>query len=361
MALFTRLFELHTNSIEDYFTEIVAYLFRTNPDILYAWLKSISLLDTNPYIHADISTQQKHNRLEYHLTGSRFDIVIELSTGMYVDIILLESKIGADEQPDQLKKYAEILDRRSNNRKKTLLYVTRDFDPKDGSVILKGVKEVSFKQERWYTLYEVLQSQPENILLNEVIAFMKEHNLGLNNRFLADSMFTLPYLTKGYTFEELIEATIWGRVSEKFKQVVGKIESRRVTLDQLKERGRYLVYAFFQDWWCGLGYHLDQNLHAAGIPGYPPTISLILEVSPTSRKRQAIIKAMEEIAKRPGWRGYHLDELSWSGVIFERDIQDFLSEEDQIVVISSYLLQLLDELAKIKELFPSLPWPSKIT
>ena len=51
MSLFTRLLKLHTNSVplEDFFTELVAYLFDTNKEILYDWLIEIGLSDVNNY------------------------------------------------------------------------------------------------------------------------------------------------------------------------------------------------------------------------------------------------------------------------------------------------------------------------
>ncbi|HEY9664092.1 MAG TPA: hypothetical protein V6C65_37045, partial [Allocoleopsis sp.] len=59
MALFSRLLNLNTGNIplEDFFTELVAYLFSVNKEILYAWLKDLSLLDTNAALESYVSTQ----------------------------------------------------------------------------------------------------------------------------------------------------------------------------------------------------------------------------------------------------------------------------------------------------------------
>src|SRR4028119_617584 len=97
MSLFSRLLKLNTGSIrlEDFFTEIVAYLFSINKEILYTWLEYSNLLDTSTCLDAYISTQRSFAPLDIHITGSRPDIVIELVHETHRDIIFIESKIGS--------------------------------------------------------------------------------------------------------------------------------------------------------------------------------------------------------------------------------------------------------------------------
>jgi hypothetical protein len=71
MSLFNRLLKLHTGSVplEDFFTELVAYLFQTNKGILYDWLIEIGLSDVKNYSDAYISTQKEFDPLDGDKTG----------------------------------------------------------------------------------------------------------------------------------------------------------------------------------------------------------------------------------------------------------------------------------------------------
>ena len=70
---------------------------------------------------------------------------------------------------------------------------------------------------------------------------------------------------------------------------------------------------------------------------------------------------MKKIALREEWEAVGLnDSTSWSNVIRERSIADFLSERDHIAAVKRYFIeslrQLRDELAMFKEEHPELPW-----
>jgi hypothetical protein len=108
MSLFSRLLKLNTGSmpLEDFFTELVAYLFSTDKEILYDWLKEINLLDTSTFLDAHISTQREFKPLEGHFSASRPDISIELGNTNSRSIILIESKIGSQEGHQQLSRYS---------------------------------------------------------------------------------------------------------------------------------------------------------------------------------------------------------------------------------------------------------------
>ena len=139
MALFSRLLNLNTGNIplEDFFTELVAYLFSTDKEILYAWLKHLNILDTSIDLDAYVSTQRKFEPLDSHRLGSRPDIVIELADTQRRSIIFIESKIGSQEGDEQLSRYAEILHGIPGFQHKFLLYITRDFEPKAQADVFK--------------------------------------------------------------------------------------------------------------------------------------------------------------------------------------------------------------------------------
>ena len=354
MALFSRLLNLNTGSIplEDFFTELVAYLFSTNKGILYAWLKHSSLLDSSTYLDAHVSTQRAFEPLDWHLSGSRPDILIEIGDDNSRDIIFIESKIGSQEGIDQLKNYAEILHELPNFRNKLLVYITRDFEPKNKATIFQKIpgSNVQFKQLRWHQFYQFLKSQANTTLVQEITTFMQEYDMAHNNQFSSVDIITLANFTKSL---KLMEQTMWGKVSQRFKMVLGAIMQSSTALTEVQRHERYLMRAWMQnEWWCGLGFYLQTS----SLTEYPRVV-LLLEVRPNYPHRAEIVGAMKGICKQYDWRGYNLnDSKNWAGIIRERSLQDFLSEQDHIAAIEAFFLESLDELEKIKSQYSSLPW-----
>jgi hypothetical protein len=357
MSLFSRLLKLHAGNIpkEDFFTELVAYLFNTNKEVLYDWLKYLNLLSTDVGLNAHIRTQQTFKCLTHHDSDSRPDIVIEIVDGSDQDIIFIESKIGSQESPGQLKRYAEILGGLSGFRNKFLVYITHDFEPKDKTAILAGIPEsqVLFKQARWHQFYQFLKTQTDTMLVEEIIKFMKEHQMAHNNQFSSIDIIALGNFTNSL---KLMEQTMSGEVSAHFKQVLGSISMGATSFTQLQKHDRYLMYSWLQDkWWCGLGFMLNTSS-----PTDYPTVLLMLEVDPRSPRRDAIIKGMKNICSNQSkWKGYELDNpKAWSKIVLGRSLQSFLSEEDHIVAIQKFFRESLDELSEIKSKYPNLPWDS---
>ncbi|MBD2080399.1 PD-(D/E)XK nuclease family protein [Leptolyngbya sp. FACHB-17] len=355
MSLFSRLLHLNTGSIplEDFFTELVAYLFSKNQEILYAWLEDLNLLDTNTYLDVHISTQREFEPLDGHLLGGRPDLLIELVDNRSSSLIFIESKIASQEGYEQLSRYAEILHKLPGFHKKILLYITRDFEPKDKTVIFKNIPDsiVHFKQLRWHQFHRFLQSYTGTILVQEVIEFMNEHQMAHNNQFSSIDVIALANFTKSL---KLMEEAMWGEVSQRFEKVLGAIKRQNAALTQMQLHGRYLMTADMPSgkWWCGLGFILKTS----SLTDYP-TVRLMLEVAPSSNRRIEIIDAMKDIYKQYNWQGYGLnDAKAWSGIAREKSLQDFLSEEDHIAAIKQFFLQTLEELEKIKNEYSNLPW-----
>lgn len=354
MSLFSRLLNLSTGSIprEDFFTELVAYLFITNRELLCEWLKCINLSNSTVYGNASVSTQQTFRRLDRHCSDSRPDIVIELTDGADRDIIFIESKIDSQESFGQLSRYAKILADLSGFRSKYLIYITRDFEPKNRELILKEVAQsnVRFKQLRWYQFYQFLKSQADTMLVREIIIFMQEYKMVHNNQFSAIDVLALSNFNNSLN---LMKQTMWGEVSKKFREVLGGMKAPSMSIRQLDWHGRYLMWVEMpHGWWCGLGFYLK----SANSNDYP-MVRLILEVNPKSSCRLAIINTMKNICEEYDWQGYELDDLkAWSRIVREKSLQDFLSEKDHVAAIEEFFLQSLSELDKIKNKFDRLPW-----
>lgn len=50
------------------------------------------------------------------------------------------------------------------------------------------------------------------------------------------------------------------------------------------------------------------------------------------------------------------EDMGWARIVRERSVNDFLSEENHVVVIKIFFLRALDELEKIKNKYSKLPW-----
>lgn len=355
MGLFSRLLKLHSlhpgvTPLEDFFTEVVAHLFSVSHETLFSWIEQLNLLDTSRYTGVHIWTQSGFEPLGHHSVGTRFDILIELSDGSCSDWIAIESKISSPEMPGQLRRYAEVLAAKQDIGERILLYITRDYDPKDESSILQRLEStVRFKQLRWYMFYNFLQSRPRNVFTDEIVKFMEEKRMAQSNQFTAVDVLTLSNLPNALS---LMEETMGGDVKSKFKDVLGPV-ARTAQYSHLKWSSRYLLTAWLDGWWCGLGYCMWSD----NVTDYP-TVGINIEVSPKSKSRQEIINAMQEISQRPGWSSYNNlnDPTEWAGVVRERSLRDFLSKEDHVLEIKAYFLELLEDLAAIKKEYPHLPW-----
>ncbi|MBD2346345.1 PD-(D/E)XK nuclease family protein [Anabaena subtropica] len=167
MSLFKNLLNLHSSSkpLEDFFTEIIAYFLSINTDILIDWLKYHSIISEENYININILTQKYYEPLDNHDYGSQPDIVIELTSETNTDVILIESKIAATEGDRQLQRYAEILSNLSYPKRRSLIYITRDYDPKESKKILPDslCTKISFHQLRWYQFHSYLTKKDSDI------------------------------------------------------------------------------------------------------------------------------------------------------------------------------------------------------
>lgn len=323
-------------------------------EILYNWLKDLSLLDRVGYLDAYVSTQREFAPLDDHQFASRPDILIELIDieSQNRSMIFVESKIGSQEGHDQLSRYAEILHELPEFQQKLLLYITRDFDPKNKKAIFKNIPQsvVQFKQLRWHQFSRFLKSQANTMLVQEILTFMDEYRMAHNNQFSSIDVITLANFTKSL---KLMEETMWGEVSQQFKKVLGAMRKELTALTGIRGHGRYLMNIGMPSrWWCGLGFILETSQ----LTDYP-IVRIMLEVDPNSQRRAEIIEAMKDICGQYGWKSYNLDSpKDWAGIVREKSLQDFLSEEDHVVAIKKFFLQTLDELEQIKNQYSQLPW-----
>jgi hypothetical protein len=385
MALLNRLLKLHSKGnrpLEDFFTEIVAYLLEINESLLYSWLRYAHILEETDYVEASVSTQETFKN-QYKGNERRIDFVIRLKGNKDDDIIFIESKVASKEgfgntleingdeaaiqsqtdkdslknkQNNQLSAYAEILDSLPGYRNRFLVYITRDFDPKEESKIFQGTPEakVKFKQLRWHHFYQFLLSvQDESELVRETIIFMQENRMAHNNQFSAVDILTLANLS---TFLELMEAVMWEEVVKSFAGLVAENKDHdKKAIETLQRDNWYRMERWVpkQQWACYLGFRVQRE----DLYGYP-AVALQVGVGKGAPRREELIRDMREICgKFPNWRANNLDAPdAWSTISLEKNMRDFLSKEDHVFEIKKFFLDSLKELSQIKQQYPNWPW-----
>ncbi|MCW5312583.1 hypothetical protein GTQ43_01545 [Nostoc sp. KVJ3] len=360
MSLFSNLLNLHSANkpLEDFFTEIVAYFLSLNNHILIDWLKYHSIISDENYSSIKISTQQEHKRLETHTQDSRLDIVVELSDGLNTDVICIESKIGSTEGWRQLEKYAEILSKLKNVRHRILIYITRDYDPKDEikTPAFNLEPKISFYQLRWHQFYARLQQYATDILAQEILIFMRINGMSTTNQFSSVDLLTMVNFNKTLI---LMQSTLSDEVKEEFKLAFGSVVGKAASMTQWRWDSRYIIYTHLSastwDLWCGLGYF---NLNPTNLTDYP-YLGIILYVSPGFRERPKIIESMQKVINhKPNiWTPVNLKVLpAWSGIFYRKSLQEFLSQENQLSAIKLFFQESIKELKTVQEQYFEFPW-----
>lgn len=107
-------------------------------------------------------------------------------------MVMIESKIGSKEGPEQLRRYAEHLDEMVELGHKTLVYMTRGYDPKEAGHVLSGLDgNVRFEQLRWHDFYRFLETVEKDALVKEVMTFMEEQGIARSYRFSTTDLMAL--------------------------------------------------------------------------------------------------------------------------------------------------------------------------
>jgi hypothetical protein len=360
MSLFSNLLNLHSGNkpLEDFFTEIVAYFLSLNNDILIDWLKHHLIISDDNYSSIKISTQQEHKRLETHTEDSRLDIVVELSDGLNTDVIFIESKVGSRDGNNSLKKYADILSNLPNVRHRILIYITRDYDPKQEikTPAFNLDPKVSFYQLRWHQFYARLQQHTTGILAQEILIFMRKNGMSHTNQFSSIDLLTMVNFNKTLN---LMESTLNDEVQDKFRLAFGGVIKGAASRTQWKWDERYIIYTHFSpstwDLWCGLGYF---NLNPSNLTDYP-YLGIFLQVSHKFGQRPKIIESMQKIIndKSNLWTPSNLKVLpAWSGIFYRKSLKDFLSEENHVSAIKLFFKDSIKELKTVQEQYFDFPW-----
>lgn len=348
-SLFKILFNLQIKSsgepLEDYLTEIFAFCLNQDVMILVDFLKKFNIAEID--IEKDsLTTQYELKALQNHNTDSRPDMVfISKNT-----TIFFENKVGAIEGDHQLQRYAEHLDK-SPSANKILVFITRDYAPKDKKEITKNcTNEIKFIQLRWYSIFRFLQGYKENPIAFELLKFMKLNDLAMNNQYSPVDILTMMNFTK---VTKTMDETILGEISEIFEKTVGKKRTQdSARLTQLFNHDRYVYYVGYDNKiLIFLGYWMNSDSEK----DYPE-VGIQMEISPASEVNSAIREVFNEISnKYEFWEASVLnDPRKWAMVYRKKSLQGFLSDEDQVESIKKFYKEALGELGTILSNYPDL-------
>jgi hypothetical protein len=259
--------------LEDLFTEAVARLFETRPNLCLAWLDEVGVLtatsvSTIGETHVRVRTQESFTSLEHHDIASRPDLLIEvhqpgegiIENEAVAHMVMVESKIGSKERPQQLRRYAEHLDGMTSVSSKALLYVTRGYDPKDPDEILSDLGgNVRFKQLRWHDFYRFLETLEKDALVEEVMAFMEERSMARTYRFSTADLMALSGVPRAF---EIFDETLGGEVRAELEAFTGnKVKREMHSVGELRTHLRYNIRAPLHGWdlFCDVGIPIRQG------------------------------------------------------------------------------------------------------
>lgn len=342
MTLFKRLFR--QSSLEDFHTEIVGHLLESSPDLRRAWLKELEL--DGPYCDADasVTVQARFGPLEHHATANRPDLVLTLRTANGSrGMVVVESKLGAQEGLHQLRRYAEVLAAIPDLERRVLVYATRDHDPKSEGLARDLPASVKLVEYRWFRFYRLLASQPADSLIAETLRFMEEHGMAQRNQFTASDLLSLSNFPRALG---LMDATLWGAVKDRFQAVAGGVSQPSSSTTQIRNHGRYVMYTSSgAGMWYVLGYFLQRD-----DPAEYPLVGVRIEVEPGASGRADMIERLQVFRQTyPLWKPHRLDEpRAWSALVATADLREFLAADDHVVAVESYFLNRLTEVEALR-------------
>ena len=359
MSLFDQLRRLYRKDkfpLEDFHTEIVAQVLRDSPRLTLSWLRALGVTQLSDTDDITVATQEDFEALEGHATGSRPDIAIRLSHGDSVELVLIESKVGAKEGPDQLKRYAEHLVSNTDVQRTGLVFITRDFET-DRAFPLDPTR-FTFRQTRWFEFFIILKAHVnDDGLARQLVSFMEENRMSIRNQFSAIDCVALENFLAA---KSLMDETLWGEVSNDFAEKLGEVSTQKKAIIQLRDESRYIMQSSFgpgDDFVVMLGFWLPEEG-----PGDSVWVGLMLYSNPKSSIRNKVIATFRAfIQNRAGsWEHDLGDPKEWSSIYRGTSLPTFLGESDHLYAIKTYFLGLLSEVVEFREEHPDLPWTANM-
>lgn len=363
MALFQKLLNLHTGVTpeENFFTEVFVAVLSRNKELHSEFVRRF-LGISDKYYSYRIESQVSLPILPEHDMGSRPDVLIQLFTDepAVYDLILIESKLGSSEGRNQLSRYADHLaETFSNARKRYLLYITRYYDPKAApDIVGKMGDSVKFIQIRWNQIYVLLNNFRQDALVDEMAIFMEDNGMAEITQLLPGDLFAITAFPRVMDF---MLNSMDGELKKKFSSILGVSPyPLKDMVDNLRSNRRFMLYAYLgKNWWVGLGYFFDPD----GKTNFP-SLRLNIEINSKATRWQELATVFKEILSEPpspmfAWSSYNLEKpQSWAGIYIQESLNSVVAESDHLHIIKNKFNLYLDQVALIKQKYPSLPWVS---
>lgn len=369
-SLLGRMLRLFPDNVplEDLFTEAVTWLFERRPKLCIAWLREEGTLPPGPTAgdeegHRRVTSQKWLGSLGQQDEASRVDLQITVHWSTtersedreaIADVVTVESKIGSREGHDQLRRYAEHLHKMKGYRSKTLLYITRAYDPKDPEKVLSGIDDVRLEQRRWRDFYRFLQGVEEDALMEEVMVFMEEQGMGRDYRLSADDLIALSRLPRAL---DILEETIDAEVREELARFSGnELKRTRANLiQQIRGDEGYYVYASLdreENFGCYLGY-------AMRTPDGYPRLQVGLYANADAEDSEVMKAVIERVSHLESWQLYS-ENTEEHEVWREMNVASLLGEKDHIAAAKDFFVESIHQLREVltafKNEYPELLW-----
>ena len=342
--LFSNLLKLHAQPVpkENFFTEVVAWMFAAYPELLYAWVKECLEIDEQ-YHQSIVETQVDFEASKTYGQDCKPDILITLKTGASHDLLMIESKVSSKEGPDQLLRYAEQLTLAEGSNR-YLVYITRDYEPKDAELIKKKYPSVRFFQLRWYQFYQFLERQQSTTMIEEVLKFMQEHEMTKITTITPDKLQAFKFIPELF---EYFDAVLYDDIADEFTRVFGKPGK---PLEEIVYE-RYCLTSWVEDWNCQLGFWMP------GEEDTLPYVGVTLEINADLgyRRWNNLARKLKQVELESAqsafpWHGESLDTPNtWATISLLTPMSEILKEINNVDAAKRHLTACLKEAERVKQ------------
>ncbi|NHC42767.1 PD-(D/E)XK nuclease family protein [Bacillus sp. MM2020_1] len=334
--------------LEDYLTEVIAPIMESQ-EILISFLKRFIHKKYRFIEHIKVFTQRTYAKINDHLTDSRPDLVITFTTDSHRHIIFIENKLGSGEGDRQLSRYADHLNEQAKRGYHVhLLYITQFYDPKQIDTMLDKKSGSGYHQLQWYQFFYWLSGFEHDLYCKQVLRYMEGLGLNKDRKFTPTDIFSIQNSRK---IQSMLDDCLDGKVSDTLTTLFGKPKQWINRAYQLREDSRYILYNDQSDWkFIGCGLWLTDDEY--------PVVTVFMEVHPNCNRRIEVLQAVEKFClDHEGWSLDGPEDLnSWFTVSFDQSLVHFLSANDHIETIQTFIVEKLNELYQLKENNPSLQW-----
>ncbi|WP_180955364.1 PD-(D/E)XK nuclease family protein [Peribacillus deserti] len=349
-TLFKRVYDLlkntETHRIEDYLTEIFSPILKSE-EKLKSFLNRFINDNYEEVSNVQIFTQRTYSKLEGHSVDSRPDMVINYTGGTKKHILFIENKVGSQEGENQLSRYADHLKvHQSKGYNVYLLYLTKYYEPKEDEYILDNGS--GFTQKRWYEVYNWLSQYKKDLYCRQVIEYMEELQLNKTRKFTPIDIYAIQNAQR---LQSMLDECLDGRVMDKFTELFGKPKQWSHRTTQLRANNLYILINDQTDWkFVGCGFEFTEEEY--------PSLTVFIEVHPNCNKKDATIAALNLFCEnKEEWTFQPpSDDNEYFWCYTEKNLVQFLPEEDHIMGIQNYLIARLQEVHQIKVDNPQLVW-----